>query len=153
MARITTARTMATTARTTGKDNNNNSKEDDSKDNSDNGKDDNNDGGNGNSGGSGGGKIGGEVGGEVSGLVGGKVGSKVGCCSSPLIAWCLHAIGIIQICLGINLFWPKFYLALPDMPNRIYSIHICSRFILCLFWSKSESKPFRPISVVTHRLK
>ncbi len=25
-----------------------------------------------------------------------------------------------------------------------------SRFILCLFWSKSGSKPFRPISIATH---
>jgi hypothetical protein len=33
-------------------------------------------------------------------------------------------VGIVQIRLGINLFWYKFYLACPDMPNRIYSIRI-----------------------------
>ncbi len=54
-------------------------------------------------------------------------------CSSPLVAWCLHTVGIVQICLGINLFWYKFYSAYPDMPNRIYSIRIFrvySMFIL-----------------------
>ncbi len=86
-------------------------------------------------------------------MVGGEVGSKGGCCSSMLIAWRLHTIGIIQICLGINLFWSKFYLAYPDMLNRIYSISIYSRFILCLFGSKSGSKPFRPILVVTQLVK
>ncbi len=136
-----------------GKDkDNNDGKDNDSKVEGEDGKDDNNDGGNGDNGGGGGGKIGGEVGGKVSGMVGGKVGGKVGCSSSPLVAWRLHTVGIIQICLGINLFWSKFYSACPDMPNRIYSIRIYSRFILCLFWSKSGSKPFRPISAVTQCL-
>jgi hypothetical protein len=35
----------------------------------------------------------------------------------PLVAWCLHTIGIVQIHLGINLFWYKFYSACPDMPK------------------------------------
>jgi hypothetical protein len=37
-----------------------------------------------------------------------------------LVVWCLHTIGVIQICFGINLIWSKFYLACPDMPNIIY---------------------------------
>jgi hypothetical protein len=145
------------TAKMTGKDDNNgndnnNGKDNDSKDDSNNdedGKNNNNDGGNGDSGGGGGGEIGGEVGGKVSGVVGGKVSGKVGCCSLRLVAWQLHTLGIIQICLGINSFWSKFYLACPDMRNRIYSICNYSRFILCLFWSKSGSKSFRPILAVT----
>jgi hypothetical protein len=46
-----------------------------------------------------------------------------------LVVWRLHTLLIIQICFGINLFWSKFYSACPDMPNRIYSIRIYSRFI------------------------
>jgi hypothetical protein len=99
---------MATTARTTGKDDNdskdNDSKDnDDSKDDSDVGKDDKNDGGNDNSGGGGGG------GGEISGQVGG-VARSVACgmvggylCFLPMVAWCLHTVGIEQKHLGINL--------------------------------------------------
>jgi hypothetical protein len=70
-------------------------------------------------------------------------------CFLPLVAWRLHTVGIVQVHLGINLFWYKFYSACPDMPNRIYSIRIYSGFILCLFWYKSESKPFIPILVTT----
>ncbi len=66
-----------------------------------------------------------------------------------LAAWCLHTVGIVEICLGINLFWYKFYSACLDMPNRIHSIRIYSEFILCLFWYKSGYKPFIPILVVT----
>ncbi len=95
-----------------GKDNN-------SKEGSIDGKDDNNNSGNSDS-----------SGGSVS--AGGGQGN-VGCCSLPLVAWRLHKIGIIQICFRINLFWSKFYLACPNMPNRIYSFRIYSRFILCLF--------------------
>ncbi len=36
------------------------------------------------------------------------------------------------------------------MPNRIYPICAFTRFILCLFWSESGSKPFRPVLAVTH---
>jgi hypothetical protein len=118
--------------------NDDNGKDDDSKEDGNNGEDDNNDGGNSNSGGS-----------SIS--AGGSQGN-VGCCSLSLVAWCLHTIGIIQICLGINLFWYKFHLACLDMPNRIYSNCIYSRFIPSLFWSKSGSKLFRPILAVTHYL-
>jgi hypothetical protein len=38
------------------------------------------------------------------------------------------------------------------MPNKINSIRTYSGFILCLFRSKSGSKPFRPILTVTHYL-
>jgi hypothetical protein len=128
--------------RTTGEDNND-GKDKDSKNDGNNSKDDNNDGSNSNIGGGGGGKVG--------GVVGREVGGKVGCCSSLLVAWRLHTIGIVQICLGINLLWSKFYLACLDMPKRIHSICIYSRFILCLFWSKSGSKPFRLILVATQQ--
>ncbi len=87
-----------------GKDDNN-GKDNNSKDNGNDGEDDknnNNNGGNGDSGGSGGGKIGGEVGGKVGGVVGGEVGGKVGCCSLLLVAWQLHTLGIVQICLGMH---------------------------------------------------
>ncbi len=118
---------MATTAKTTGEDNddgkdNNNGKDNDSEDNGDNGKDgknNKNDGGNddsgGGGGGGGGGDIGGEVGGKVGGVVGGEVGGKVGCSSLPLVAWRLHTAGIVKICLGINLFWSKFYPACLEL--------------------------------------
>jgi hypothetical protein len=105
------------TARTTGKDNDD-SKDDDSKDNGNNGKDDNNIGGNKDSGGGGGG--GGNIGGEV-----GKVARSVAwlvACSLPLVAWCLHTVGIVQIHLGINLFWSKFYSGCLINPNKFYSI-------------------------------
>jgi hypothetical protein len=70
-------------------------------------------------------------------------------CSLPLVAWRLHTVGIVQIYLGINLYWYKFYLACLDMLNRIYSFCIYSGFILCLFWCKSRYKPFIPFLVVT----
>jgi hypothetical protein len=63
-------------------------------DNGDDGEDKNNDGGNGYSGG----------GGVSAGGGHRNVGS---CCSLPLVAWSLHTLGIIQICLGINLSWSK----------------------------------------------
>ncbi len=69
---------------------------------------------------------------------------------SALVVLCLHTVGMIKICFGINVFRSKVYLACPDMPNRVYSIRIYSRLILCLFWSKSGSKPFIPILAVTH---
>jgi hypothetical protein len=78
---------------TTGKDNND-GKDDNSKDDNNDGEDDNNDGGNGNS----------------SGICFCWRGQgNIGCCSSPSVAWHLHTVRIIQICLGINLFWSKFY--------------------------------------------
>jgi hypothetical protein len=120
-----------------GKDDNN-GKDDDSKDDSNDSKDGNNDGGNGNSGG-----------GSVSAVSGQGNVRLVAVICRALVVWHLHTVGIIQICFGINLFWSKFYLAYLDMPNSIYSICTYSRFILCLFWSKSGSNPFRPILAVT----
>jgi hypothetical protein len=117
-----------------GKDNNN-GKDSNSEDDGYNGKEDNNDGGNGDRGGGG-----------VS--AGGGQGN-VDHSSLLLVARCLHNVGIMHIYLGMTLFWSKFYLACPDMLNRIYSIRIYSRFIPSLFWSKSGSKPFRPILAVT----
>ena len=70
-------------------------------------------------------------------------------CSLQLVAWLLHTVGIVQICLGINFFRYKFYLACPDMPNRIYSIRTYSRFILYLFVYKFRYKPFIAILVAT----
>jgi hypothetical protein len=133
-------------ARTTGKDDDGR-KGDDSKNNGDNGEDDNNDGGNDNRGGNGGG--GGESVGRSVGWRGQWPWHGWWLCSSPLVAWHLHTVGIVQICLGINLFWYKFYSACLDMPNRIYSIRIYSGFILCLFWYKIGYKLFIPILVVT----
>ncbi len=120
-------RTTATTARTTGEDDND-SKDDDSKDDndieddSDVGEDDKNDGGNDNSGGgdSGGGDIGGQVGGVARSVACGMVGGYL--CSLPLVAWCLHTVGIAQIRLGINLFQSKFYSGCPDTPHKFYFI-------------------------------
>ncbi len=86
---------MVTMARMTGKDDKDR-KDNDSEDNGDNGKDDNNYGGNGDSGGGGGGKIGGEVGGVARSVAWLGVGLW-------LVAWCLHTIGIVQTCFGINL--------------------------------------------------
>ncbi len=130
------------TARTTGKDDND-SKDDDSKDDGNDSKEDNNDGGKTTA-----------VAVAVARLVGRLVGWQGQwrgwrLCSLPLVAWRLHTVGIVQIRLGINLFWYKFYLACPDMPNRIYSICTYSRFILCLFWYKIRYKPFIPILEVT----
>jgi hypothetical protein len=71
-------------------------------------------------------------------------------CSLPLVAWRLHTVGNVQIHLGINLFWYKFYLACPDMPNRIYSICRYSWFILCLFVYKFRYKLFITILVTIH---
>ncbi len=120
---------------TMGKEDND-GKDNDSKENGNNGEYKNNDSSNSNSGGS-----------NIS--AGGGQGC-IGCCSLSLVAWHLHTIGIIQICLGIKLFRSKFYSACPDMPNKIYSIPIYSRLIPGFFWSKSGFKPFRPILAVTH---
>jgi hypothetical protein len=76
----------------------------------------------------------------------------VGCCSLPLVAWHLYILGIISICLGINLFWSKFYSGCPDTPNRIYSIRIYSRFIPILFLSKFGYKLLRTFLAVTQYL-
>ncbi len=78
----------------------------------------------------------------------------VGCCSLPLVAWHLHTLGIIPICLGMNLFWSKFYSGCQcqDTPNRIHSNHIYSRFIPGLFWCKFGCKLFRTFLAVTHYL-
>ncbi len=107
---------------TTGEDNYN-GKDNGSKDDGNDGKDNNNDGGNGNSGG----------GGVSAGSGQGNIRLVAVICRA-LVVWHLHTVGIIQICFGINLFWSKFYLACPDMPNRIYSICIYSRFILHMFF-------------------
>ncbi len=144
-SRMTTARMMATTARMTSEDDND-SKDDDSKDNCEDGKDAT--------------KLAATTT-AVAVVVARLVGRSVGwqgqwhgwwLCSLPLVAWRLHTVGIVQIRLGINLFWYIFYLACPDMPNRIYFIRIYSGFVLCLFWYKSGSKLFIPILVVTHCL-
>ncbi len=107
-------------------DGNNDSKDDDSEDDRDDSKDDNIDGGNNNSGGGGGGKIGGEVGGvarSVAWLV--PMFFAVGCLALTYRRNCTDMFG--------NKFILVFYSACSDMPNRIYSIRIYSRFILCLF--------------------
>jgi hypothetical protein len=70
-------------------------------------------------------------------------------CSLPLAACHSHTLGIVQICLGINLFWYKFYSACPDMPNRINSIRRYSRSILCLFMYKFRYKLFIAILVTS----
>ncbi len=77
------------TTTTTGEDNDN-GKDNDSEDNSNDGKDDNNDGSNGDS-----------SGGSVS--AGGGQGNVrlVAVLCHALVVWCLHTIGIIQICFGI----------------------------------------------------
>jgi hypothetical protein len=144
-SRTTTVRMMAMTARTTGKDDDN-SKDDDSEDDGDDGKDDYNDGGNDDSGGGGGGEIGGEVGGvarSVAWLV--AVFFAIGCS--------MHTYRRNRTDMFWDKFilinWSKFYSARPDMTNKIYSICTYSRLILCLFWSKSGSKLFRPILAVT----
>ncbi len=94
---------------TTGKDQDND-KDNDSKDNGNDCKDNNNDRGNGNSGG----------GGFSAG--GGKCNVRfVAVLCHALVVLRLHTVGIIQICVGI-LFWSKFYLACPDMLNKILAI-------------------------------
>ncbi len=133
-------RTTATTARTAGEDNDD-SKDDNSKDDGNDGEDDNNDGGNNDSGGGGGGEIGGEVGG---------VARSVAWLVAVFFALALTYHRNRTDTFGNNLFWYKFYSACPDMPNRIYSIHTYSRFILCLFWYKFRYTPFIPILAVTH---
>jgi hypothetical protein len=90
-----------------GKDNIN-SKDDNSKDDGNKGEDDNNDGSNGNSSG----------GGVSAGGGQGNVRLVANLCHA-LVVWRLHTVRIIQIYLGINLFWSKFYSACLDMPNRI----------------------------------
>jgi hypothetical protein len=74
---------------TTGKDDNN-GKDNNSKDKGNNGEDDNNDGGNGNRG----------SGGVSAGGGQGNVRLVAVLCHA-LVVWCLHTIGIIQICFRI----------------------------------------------------
>ncbi len=69
---------------------NNNGKDNNSEDDGNDGKDNNNDGGNGNSGGSGVSDGGGQ----------GNVRLVAVLCRA-LVVWCLHTVGIIQICFGI----------------------------------------------------
>jgi hypothetical protein len=130
--------TMGRATTTMGKDGNN-GKDNDSKDDSNDGEDNNNDGGNGNSGG----------GGVFAGGGQGNV-RLVAVLSWALVVWHIHTVGIIKICFRISYSGLNSYTACPDMPNRIYSICTYSSFILCLFWSKFGSKPFRPILAVTH---
>jgi hypothetical protein len=44
-----------------------------------------------------------------------------------LVAWHLHTVGIAQICLGINLFWSKFYSGCLDTPHKFYFISYLDR--------------------------
>jgi hypothetical protein len=75
---------------------NNNGKDNDSEDDSDNSKDNNNDGGNSDSGGGG-----------ISTNGGRDNVRLVAVLCGAVVVWCLHTVGIIQICFRI-LFWSKF---------------------------------------------
>jgi hypothetical protein len=61
----------------------------------------------------------GEVSGEVRGVVGGKVSSVLGGYIAVFFAWCLHTVGIIQTCIGINLFWSKLEKNLFGMAGHV----------------------------------
>jgi hypothetical protein len=57
----------------------------------------------------------GEVGGKVGGVASGKVSGMVGGCVLCLMP---TTIGIVQTCIGINLFWSKLELILFGMAGH-----------------------------------